>query len=159
MWLPRNQYLQFTGFTFERYLHSQTFTKSKLKQTRKYGINPSYDFSISLLNKAHIPFFRWLKEMDFVPTASLKQGIASPALMGFSDISSWIIAQPLGSSPTSSSSNSLSHFVDYCTSSLIKSRVNHDHCAVKHLGRRDMESTKKCSWIWLCCVFSKPFIC
>lgn len=85
----------------------------------------------------------------FVPTVSLKYRIdypgtlTHPDFMDFTDISAQIITWSLGSSPISNSSNSLSHFVDYCTSSLIKSRVNHDYCAVKHLGRHDMKSTKK----------------
>lgn len=96
---------------------------------------------IIMLSKKHL----W----TFVPTVSLKYWIdypctlSHPDFMGFIDISSQIITWSLGSSPTSSSSNSLSHFVDYCTSSLIKSRVNHDYCAVKHLGRHGMKSTKK----------------
>lgn len=84
-----------------------------------------------------------------VPNFPLKHWIDYPGtlshlhFLGFTDISSWIVTLSLGSSPTPHSSNSLSHFVDCCTSSLIKSRVNHDYCAVKYLGRHDMKSTKK----------------
>lgn len=156
MWLPRNQYLQFIEFKSERYLHLKTVIKANLKQTWKCAIIPlkmcqQHPKTKHITHTSHSHIIMLSKKClwTVVPNFPLKHWIDYPGtlshlhFLGFTDISSWIVTLSLGSSPTPHSSNSLSHFVDCCTSSLIKSRVNHDYCAVKYLGRHDMKSTKK----------------